>query len=98
MFVVSTLFHRIITCNEFEFAASQHYSYDIRKSSFPDFQGIFMYFPDFTQNLKFPSPNTKFPDFSQTLNFPDFSLTSGNHDVSVRGENKTKRHDTHSHR
>ena len=40
--------------NEFEFAASQCYAYNMRKSNFPDFQGIFPYFPDFSQNLKFP--------------------------------------------
>ena len=52
-FVVSTLFHAIVTRNEFEFAASWRYAYDMRKSNFPDFQGIFLYFPDFSQNLKF---------------------------------------------
>ena len=54
MFVVSTLFHGIVTRNEFEFAASRRYAYDMRKSNFPDFQGIFLYFPDLSQNLKFP--------------------------------------------
>ena len=58
--------------NEFEFAASRHYTYDMRKSNFPDFQGIFLYFPDFSQNLSDPACN------SLTLNFSDFSLTSGN--------------------
>ena len=54
MFVISTLFHAIVMRNEFEFAASRRYAYDMRKSNFPDFQGIFLYFPDFSQNLKFP--------------------------------------------
>ena len=39
---------------------------------------IFLNFPDFQQNSKFPWQILKFPDFSLTLNFPDFSLTSGN--------------------
>ena len=59
-------------------SSSRRYAYDTRKSNFPDFQGIFLYFPDFSQNLKFPWPSTKFPDFSLILNFPHFSLTSGN--------------------
>ena len=83
MFVVSTLFHGIVTRNVFKFAASRRYAYDMRKSNFPDFQGIFLYFPNFSQNLKFPWPTTKFPDFSLTLNFPDFSLTSGNPDLGL---------------
>ena len=52
--MVSILFHGIVTHNEFEFAASRRYAYAMRKSHFPDFQGIFLYFPDFSQNLKFP--------------------------------------------
>ena len=35
-------------------SSSLHYAYDMRKSNFPDFQGIFLYFPDLYQNLKFP--------------------------------------------
>ena len=64
-------------------SSSLHYAYDMRKSNFPDFQGIFLYFPNFSQNLKFSWPSTKFPDFSMILNFPDFSLTCGNHVNSI---------------
>ena len=69
--MVSTLFHGIITSNEFEFAASRHYAYDMRKSNFPDFHGIFLYFPDSSQNLKFPWPSTN----SLTFSWPWISLT-----------------------
>ena len=47
-------------------SSSWRYASDMRKSNFPDFQRIFLYFPDFSQNLKFPWPSTKFPD----LEFP----------------------------
>ena len=87
MFVVSTLFHGIVMPNELEFAASRRYAYDMRNSNFPDFQGIFLYFHDFSQNLKFPWPSTKFPDFSLTLNFPDFSLTLNFPDFSLTSGN-----------
>ena len=75
MFVVSTLFHGIVTRNEFELAASWRYVYDMRKSNFPDFQRIFLYFPDFSQNLKFPWPSTKFPDLE--FAWPVATMTFG---------------------
>ena len=46
--------------------------------NFPKFPRLFLNFPDFQQNSKFPWGILKFPDFSLTLNFLDFSLTSGN--------------------
>ena len=44
---------------------------------------VFLNFPDFQQNSKYPWLIIKFADFSQTLNFPDFSLTSGNPDTGT---------------
>jgi len=55
------MFCSIINGNTFEFVASQIYAYDMRKSNFSDFQGIFLSFPDFSKNAKFPWPYTTFP-------------------------------------
>ena len=32
-------------------SSSRRYTYDTRNSNFDDFQGIFLYFPDLSQNL-----------------------------------------------
>ena len=54
---------RCVTRNIFEFAVLRAIYSSLRhdgvthmrrESNFPDFQGIFLYFRDFSQNLKFP--------------------------------------------
>ena len=61
------MFCSIINSNTFEFTASQIYAYDMRKSNFPDFQGIFLNFP---RLLKIPNFLDQ-AENSPTLNFPD---------------------------